>query len=89
MWSYHLSPRHWKLGREGTQGRAGFHVGEELVMEEVAYSGEGLTLGTVSWLVKAGRVGPGAQVILWREGLAATQGPPLGEQTWGKGEVHI
>lgn len=57
VWSYHLSPRHWKLGSEGTQGRAGLQVGEELAMEEVAYSGEGLTQGTVSWLVRREGVG--------------------------------
>lgn len=38
---------------------------------------------------KAGRGGPGAQVMLWWEGLAATQGPPLGVQTWREREAHI
>lgn len=75
MWSYQLSLRCWGPGSEGARGRAGLKVGEELAKEGVAHLREGLTQETVTWLWRWGRGGSGAQVMLWWEGLAATEGP--------------
>ena len=70
-------------GKSRASGGRGAGDGRSCIFRRRFNSGNCVLAG------KAGRVGPGAQMILWREGLAATQGPPLGVQTWGEGEAHI
>lgn len=70
-------------GKSRASGGRGAGDGRSCIFRRRFNSGNCVLAG------KAGRVGPGAQVILWREGLAATQGPPLGVQTLGEGEACI